>query len=209
MMAVQDRLGMSGTSKIVTALIVDDHPVVRTAVEMLLTRENINGTPNATYIRDASGTLTQCNDSYLQFLNATREQVINQSLFKRDVFHDKQQNSQYIQDFYQVLSSGTPIFKDRTFVHASGAEKTIFHWLLPYRDASGNVKGVIGGWLDVSERRVLLEALNEAKEQAEDANRAKTQFLSTMSHEIRTPLNAVIGMLEMARKSADKNRVDH
>lgn len=41
MMAVQDRLGMSGTSKIVTALIVDDHPVVRTAVEMLLTRENI------------------------------------------------------------------------------------------------------------------------------------------------------------------------
>ncbi|MRT43395.1 transporter substrate-binding domain-containing protein [Enterobacteriaceae bacterium RIT702] len=169
----------------------------------------INGTPNATYIRDASGTLTQCNESYLQFLNATREQVINQSLFKRDVFHDKQQNSQYIQDFYQVLSSGTPIFKDRTFVHASGAEKTIFHWLLPYRDASGNVKGVIGGWLDVSERRVLLEALNEAKEQAEDANRAKTQFLSTMSHEIRTPLNAVIGMLEMARKSADKNRVDH
>ncbi len=41
MMAVQDRMGLSGTSKIVTALIVDDHPVVRTAVEMLLTRENI------------------------------------------------------------------------------------------------------------------------------------------------------------------------
>lgn len=168
----------------------------------------INGTPNATYIRDASGTLTQCNDSYLQFLGVTREQVINQSLFKSDVFQDKQQNTHYIQDFYQVLSSGTPIYQDRSFVHSSGVQKTIFHWLLPYRDASGNVKGVIGGWLDVSERRVLLEALNEAKEQAEDANRAKTQFLSTMSHEIRTPLNAVIGMLEMARKSADKNRVD-
>ncbi|WP_455844457.1 ATP-binding protein [Pantoea agglomerans] len=168
----------------------------------------INGTPNATYIRDASGTLTQCNDSYLLFLGVTREQVINQSLFKSDVFQDKQQNTHYIQDFYQVLSSGTPIYQDRTFVHSSGVQKTIFHWLLPYRDASGNVKGVIGGWLDVSERRVLLEALNEAKEQAEDANRAKTQFLSTMSHEIRTPLNAVIGMLEMARKSADKNRGD-
>lgn len=51
----------------------------------------INGTPNATYIRDASGRLTQCNDSYLQDLGRTREQVINQSLLENHLFKDEQQ----------------------------------------------------------------------------------------------------------------------
>ena len=65
---------------------------------------------------------------------------------------------------------------------------------------------------DLKQREVDLETtvsqLNEAKELADGANKAKSQFLANMSHELRTPLNAVIGLTEMLKEDAEDDGND-
>jgi two-component system sensor histidine kinase EvgS len=169
-------------------------------------RSLVNGTPHPIYVRDRQGLLQSCNDSYLEVFNAKREDVIGKSVmqgtlsnaFEAQAFHA---------DYQRVVTEGTALVLDRP-LHIGKRRLTIYHWILPYRDSSGDVKGIIGGWIDISERRQLFEELRAAKEQADDANRAKSTFLATMSHEIRTPMNAVIGMLELTLKRIDQHHPD-
>ncbi|SMQ29934.1 multi-sensor hybrid histidine kinase [Pseudomonas helmanticensis] len=166
----------------------------------------VNGTPHPIYVRDCQGLLQSCNDSYLDAFNAKREDVIGKSVMQGTLSNAFEAQT-YQADYQRVVAEGTPLVLDRP-LHIGTRRLTIYHWILPYRDSSGEVKGIIGGWIDISERRQLFDELRLAKEQADDANRAKSTFLATMSHEIRTPMNAVIGMLELTLKRMDQQHPD-
>lgn len=68
-------------------------------------------------------------------------------------------------------------------------------------DEEGQISHFVGTQDDITDMKRLEEELLQAKEAAEYANRAKSDFLARMSHEIRTPMNAVIGMNHLALRT--------
>lgn len=98
------------------------------------------------------------------------------------------------EDYIVSMLNNQPIIKERGFFFD---EKRIYvyHWIQPFQ--INNKKGVICGWLDITEKERLLEELSLAKESADSANRAKSHFVAMISHEIRTPISAILGFLEI------------
>ncbi len=73
----------------------------------------------------------------------------------------------------------------------------------PIPDAFDNkITRILGGGQDITERKLVEEALRMAKDAAETASRTKSAFLATMSHELRTPLSAILGYAQLLKQDA-------
>lgn len=96
----------------------------------------------------------------------------------------------------RIMRTGVAETLQEEGIDKQGKQATYISTKVPLRDEDGNVIGLLGTSVDITDRIQLEASLREAKETAELANQSKSEFLMNMSHDIRTPFIGIIGFAE-------------
>jgi PAS domain S-box-containing protein len=165
--------------------------------QQFYTRSLIESNIDTLMTTDPQGIITDINKQMEALTGCTRDELIGAPF--KNYFTDPERAEAGVK---QVLAEGKVTNYELTARSRDGKETVVSYNATTFYDRDRRLQGVFAAARDVTERKRLDHALEEAKEAAEAANRAKSTFLATMSHEIRTPMNGVLGMLELLSLTA-------
>ncbi|NVN91764.1 MAG: response regulator [Desulfuromonadales bacterium] len=177
----------------------------KTQGEMVAAREytdNIIRSMNDTMIVVApDGVISRVNTATLNLLGWLEEDLIGKHISKVLVSPAMTNDTAAVPDIAGIIPLGF-ISNVETFYRAKdGRMIPVIFSASVMHGIRSTVQGIVCVALDITDRKLSEEALRIAKDNAEAANRAKSQFLANMSHEIRTPMNGVLGMLDLLMDS--------
>jgi PAS domain S-box-containing protein len=150
--------------------------------------------PGNFYWKSMDGKYLGCNQTLLRTLGLNSiEELVGKT--DRDLWPEQEQTLKENDNY--VITNRETIFIEET-VSVPGKNDMYFTVIkMPLLNDEGAVIGILGNSLDITELKNTEAALKVAKEAAETANNAKTEFIANMSHDIRTPLTGVVGMSKL------------
>ena len=144
--------------------------------------------------------ILQCNDTLATSLGFSKDEIIGRSIF--DFYHaDSFENAN--ECLRAFADTGMAESDDLKIRRKDGSTFEVSLRVSAVRDENGNIISSRSVWRNITERKRVETALIAAKEEAEHANNAKSEFLSSMSHELRTPLNAILGFTQLLNTDPD------
>jgi PAS domain S-box-containing protein len=175
----------------------------------------LESTSEGVYGLDLRGCCTFVNGAALRMLGYAPEECMGQNMH-RLMHHTRPDGTHYPEEecfIFQAFRQGRAVRAENEVLwRKDGTSFPAFYSSSPiWQD--GVVQGAVITFADITDYKAAEQALRRAKAEAENANRAKSEFLSRMSHELRTPMNSILGfgqLLVRQELSGDKRRsVDH
>ena len=149
-------------------------------------------------ITDTSGRITYANDRFCTISGYSREELIGQP---HRIIKSDQHPPAFYADLWGTITQGKVWHAEVCNRAKDGELYWVSATIVPLLGIDRKVHQYVAIRTDITDRKRIEMSLEVAKNQAEQANLAKSRFLANMSHEIRTPMNAILGLLTLLQRS--------